>query len=155
MNPFITNKTERPAYDVLGDRYTLLLSSEETGNAYSLFEFYVPKGNGTPPHIHSLEDESFYILAGEIDFTIDQKTVRARTGDVIFAARGIPHHFTVVSDETARFICLTSPGGFEKFFAAVGTLVTDKSIPALPPTEDEIRKMMQIAPDFGLKILSR
>ena len=59
LQPLIQSKSDRTAYDVLGDRYTLLLSAEETGGAYSLFDFEVPPGRGSPPHIHSREDESF------------------------------------------------------------------------------------------------
>lgn len=153
LGPLIANKADRPAYDVVGDRYTVLLSSPETGGAYSLFEFHVPKGNGSPPHVHSREDESFYVLSGEVDFSIDGKVTRVKAGDVIFGARGIPHNFTGVSETPARMICLTSPGGFENFFAAVGTLVADKSVPPKPPTDEEIQKLMQLAPNFGLKIL--
>lgn len=153
MNPLIASDADRPVYDVLGDRYTLLLSAEETGGAYSLFVFEVPTGRGPPPHIHSREDESFYVMSGEVDFTINGKKTRARAGDVIFGPRDIPHSFTGASEVPARMICLASPGGFEKFFGAAGAIVTDKSSPPAPPTDDAVRRLLDVAPLYGLTML--
>lgn len=150
---FVANQVERPAIDVMGERYTVLLSAEETNGAYTLFEFHVPKGHGPPPHVHSREDESFYILSGELDFMLDGNINRVRAGDVIYGPRNIPHTFAGASETPARVICLVSPGGFEKFFAAVGKVVSDKSIPAQAPTDVDIEKLMRIAADFGLRIL--
>lgn len=153
LQPIFTSDKNRPILEVLGDRYTVLLSAEETGGAYSLFAFNVPKGHGSPPHVHSREDESFYVLSGEVDFTIDGKKTRAVAGDVLFGPRGIPHEFTGASDTAARMICLASPGGFEKFFEAVGKRVTDISTPPAAPTDAEVQRLLKIAPQFGLEML--
>ncbi len=152
-NPIHANFDSRPAIDVLGDRYTLLFSSEETGGSYALLEFEIQKGRGSPPHIHSREDESFYVLSGAVDFMLDGKTVHAKAGDVVFGPRGISHNFTGASDVPARMICLVSPGGFEKFLVAAGTPVVDRDQPPPEPTEQAIQHLLKIAPEFGLTML--
>jgi len=54
------------------DLYTFKAVSEDTSEAYALFEVVVaPQGGGTPPHRHSRENESFYIL--ERKFPFDKK----------------------------------------------------------------------------------
>lgn len=118
-----------------------------------MFEFYVPKGHGSPPHIHSREDESFYVLSGEVDFMIDGTTRQARAGDVVFGPRGVPHNFTGASTEPARMLCVTSPGGFESFFAAIGRIVRSASEPIRGPTEDDVKRLIARAPEFGLTLL--
>lgn len=45
-----------------GDLYTFLATGKETNNAFFQFEAVVPPGGGPPPHTHSREDESFYIV---------------------------------------------------------------------------------------------
>jgi len=41
---------------VVGDRYTLKVSGEETGGAFALLEALVPPGGGPPPHIHEIPE---------------------------------------------------------------------------------------------------
>ena len=38
---------------VVGDRYTIKCSRNDTSGAYALLEAVVPPGRGPPPHIHS------------------------------------------------------------------------------------------------------
>ena len=47
---------------VVGDRYTIKASGEDTGGAFALFEAIVPPQAGPPPHVHHREDEAFYFL---------------------------------------------------------------------------------------------
>ena len=55
---------------VAGDVYTLKLAGADTGGRCSLLEFVVPPGGGPPPHVHTREDEAFYVTAGELTFTV-------------------------------------------------------------------------------------
>ena len=55
---------------VVGDVYRFLVTGDETNGKYALWEAIVPPGGGPPPHVHSREEEGFYILAGEITFTV-------------------------------------------------------------------------------------
>jgi hypothetical protein len=43
------------------------------------------------------------------------QTFAARTGSFIFLPRDIPHAFLVGSDQRARLLQMTTPGGFEQF----------------------------------------
>jgi len=51
---------------VVGDVYRFLATGEDTNGKYALLEAIVPPGGGPPPHVHSREEEGFYILEGEI-----------------------------------------------------------------------------------------
>ena len=50
---------------IVGDIYRFLATGEETGGQYALLEAVVLPGGGPPPHIHSREDETFYVQEGE------------------------------------------------------------------------------------------
>lgn len=151
--PLIVETADRPAFWVVGDRYTVLLSAEETGGAFSLFEFVVPAGRGSPPHIHHREDETFVVIEGLVEFTVAGVARRVGAGGVVFGARGVAHNFRNVGDGDARMIVTTTPGGLERFFAAAGVPAADRvSTPPAPGPEDKAR-MLAIAAGHGIELL--
>jgi mannose-6-phosphate isomerase-like protein (cupin superfamily) len=61
---------------VVGDVYRFLATGEETNGKYAMWEAIVPPGGGPPPHVHSREEEGFYILEGEITIQIGDERIR-------------------------------------------------------------------------------
>ena len=106
---------ERPALNVLGMPLTMLCEARETGGAWSLFEEDVPKGMGPPPHRHDW-DEAYYILAGEVHFTIDGETVSSGPGDFNYLPRGTVHGFKGGSESPARVLIFAAPAHGSEFF---------------------------------------
>src|ERR687889_369051 len=99
----------------LGCLFTVLADSQETGGQYGLIESLSPKGTEPPRHVHSREDETFYLLEGEITFYIGDETYKATPGMFVSAPRGVPHSYTFETD-VIRMLVLVAPGGFEEFF---------------------------------------
>src|SRR5712692_8932007 len=60
---------------VVGDVYRFLATGDDTNGKYALWEAIVPPGGGPPPHVHSREEEGFYILEGEITFRSEERRV--------------------------------------------------------------------------------
>src|SRR6516162_6326168 len=91
---FLVNKPgEGRTVAVVGDVYRFLATGEDTSGKYALFEALVPPGGGPPPHVHSREEEGFYVLEGEITFTIDDKRLVASAGMFANMPVGTPHSF--------------------------------------------------------------
>lgn len=151
--PLIARTEDRPAFWVVGDRYTVLLSAAETGGAFSLFEFVVPAGRGSPPHIHHAEHETFVVIAGEVEFTVAGTPTRVGPGGVVFGARDVPHNFRNVGTTEARMIVVCTPGGLERFFAAAGVPAGDRTSTPPAPTEADKARMIAIAPQHGVELL--
>ncbi|NBN77489.1 cupin domain-containing protein [Microvirga tunisiensis] len=151
--PLISHLHERPAWWVVGDRYTSLLAAEETGGSFSLFEFIVPAGRGSPPHIHHAEHETFVIISGEVEFTVAGTASRVGPGGVVFGARGVAHNFRNVGESEARMIVICTPGGLERFFAAAGVPTTDRTATPPAPTQDDKARMIAHAPAFQVELL--
>ncbi len=61
------------------------------------------------------EDETFYVLEGEITFYVGDETYKATPGGFVYAPRGVPHSYTFETD-VIRMLVLVAPGGFEEFF---------------------------------------
>jgi mannose-6-phosphate isomerase-like protein (cupin superfamily) len=109
------------------------LSAEQTGGRLSVLEITEPPNAEAPLHVHHRDDESFWIVEGDVTFEVGGTTVHARAGDFAFAPHAIPHRYTVGS-EGCRMLFIMTPGGFEQ-------LVRDMSVPAqaraLPPAVAE------------------
>jgi mannose-6-phosphate isomerase-like protein (cupin superfamily) len=82
-------------------------------------EALVPPGGGPPPHIHRREDETFYVLEGEIEFVLGEETIVAGAGDFVSVPRGSVHCFRNSGAETARLVLTFTPAGIEKWFEEI------------------------------------
>jgi quercetin dioxygenase-like cupin family protein len=130
---------------------TLLLvraSGEQTGGAFSLFEVTLPRGASPPLHSHP-QDESFYVLEGELTLSLEGKQTTLKPGSFAFIPRSLPHTFRVES-ETAVTLTLSTPAGIENFLRDVGA---PAERPTLPPADarrpsDEERRAAEQASDL-------
>lgn len=80
----------------------------------------VPPGTGAPPHTHDREDESFYVLSGELLIELEGEPAphRVGPGGFFFGARHRRHAFRNVSDKPARVLILSAPScGLDQMFA--------------------------------------
>jgi quercetin dioxygenase-like cupin family protein len=98
-----------------GGVLTMKATAAETGGAFLLFEDFMVRGKMTPLHLHAHEDETLYVLEGEILVHIDGKEHTVGRLGVAVAPRGVPHAFLVTS-ETARVLTLQTPGSAEAFY---------------------------------------
>ncbi|HEY9613295.1 quercetin 2,3-dioxygenase [Allocoleopsis sp.] len=141
------------SYWVLGDLYTLKAMGEDTGKAYALMEILVQPQSATPPHIHSREDEAFYIQEGELEFQVSDRTIVATPGTFVHSPKGQLHSFKNRGSKPAKMLCWVTPAGLEKFFAEVGVLFEERSPSPPPVSPADIEKIMATAPKYGLEII--
>jgi quercetin dioxygenase-like cupin family protein len=105
-----------PAFWGPGDHYTFLVTGAESGGAYFAMQALVPPGGGPPPHIHTREDETFYLLEGSVEFLLGERRVVAGPGDFVNVPRGTVHRFQNTGTATARIILTFTPAGIEHWF---------------------------------------
>lgn len=98
-----------------GGFFKVLITPGQTGGSMALVDMTLPKGVEPPVHMHSREDETFYVLEGAMTFHIGETVVKAAVGEAVFAPRLVPHHFEITS-ESARFLTLITPGQFLDYF---------------------------------------
>ena len=144
---------EGVAVSAVGDVYRSLATGAQTGGAYALSEARVLPGGGPPPHLHTREDEAFFILEGEIVFTLGGRRIVAGAGTFVQAPRDIAHAFKNESAAPARMLIMVTPPGFEQFMAEFAQPVPSFDSPPLPVTHADIERMLAVAPKFGIEIL--
>lgn len=153
IDPVLIPPGKGSAYWVTGDLYTFKAVSKDTGEAYALMELVIQPNGGAPPHIHTQEDEAFYIQEGELKFQLDEQIIVATPGTFLHSPKGQIHSFTNVGTTPAKVLCWNTPAGLEKFFAEVGKPVQDTdSEPPLVSAAD-IEKLLATAPKYGLEII--
>jgi quercetin dioxygenase-like cupin family protein len=132
---------------------TFLATGDDTQGQFALQEHVGRKGNVPPPHIHHREDETFYVLEGEMTFFIGDRTIKAAPGTMVFAPRDVVHSFTIDSEQV-RILVMNTPAGVEEFFKECSVPAPSMTLP--PPAEisySEIQKMMALAPKYGYEIV--
>ena len=130
---------------VPGHKVALKVVSADTDVAYSLLEVELD-GDGPPQHIHKAEDEAFYVLEGEINVLLGERTFKATAGSFVRIPRGTVHTFSRIGQEPAKLLAIFSPAGFEQFFdEAVDLDVTD--------TEAYVAKANALAEKYNMEIV--
>jgi quercetin dioxygenase-like cupin family protein len=145
--------TEGRTIAVVGDVYRFLATSDDTHGRYAMWEAIVPPHGGPPPHVHSREEEGFYILEGEITLQAGDEQIVATAGMFVNMPVGTPHSFKNESSKPAKMLITVAPAGLESMFVEVGVPLTEGSITALPPSQEGIEKLLAIAPKYGIEIL--
>lgn len=152
MQTGFTRPGEGRSVWVVGDRYTIKTGGEETGEAFALVEAWVPPGSGPPPHMHTREDEAFYVLEGTLTFHADGQSFEAGPGAWITLARGSLHRFENRGEGPARMLILVTPAGLERFFLEVGKPVVTGEPAEGRPLPEDIGRLLGVAPRYGLEI---
>ncbi len=149
--PILRQPNEGQTVAVVGDVYRFMATGDDTDGRYAMFETVVRPGGGPPPHIHSREEESFYVVEGEITFQVGDQRIVAKAGTFANMPVGSLHSFRNDTNKPARMIISVVPAGLEKMFLEVGQPVAF-GLQAPPPSQAEIDKLLAVAPSYGIEI---
>lgn len=140
--------------NVLGDAYTILATSDQTNDAYVTVHARVLPGNGPPPHIHTHEEESFYVLEGEMTFWLAGEPMKAGPGSFVRIPPGRPHTFKNQTEREAQMLFTLVPGRrIDRFFRSIASPLPPGETPT-PPTPETIARVLEQAPHYGIEILT-
>jgi mannose-6-phosphate isomerase-like protein (cupin superfamily) len=116
---FHGTKTNTQVLDVFGVHIRIMMPSDATDGALSIFEDHNEPGAGPPLHVHYDADEIFAVVSGQYKFICGDSVIEAGAGDVVLVPRGAPHTFLNSGPGPGRLIVTMRPGGFERYFKAV------------------------------------
>lgn len=134
-----------PGHDVL-----LLSDKDGTPSRAAILEIAIPARTfGAPPHIHSNEDEHFYVLEGNVEFLDRNETFSVSAGSLVVLPRGHLHGFWNRSEQAARMLLVITPGDMASFFDAVVADVRSKN----PNSPDKMGAIIaEVANKYGVSV---
>jgi quercetin dioxygenase-like cupin family protein len=155
--PTVTGYAARPGEGerlwIVGDTMTFKATAADTRGGLLLLENLTAPGGGPPPHVHTREDEFFYVLDGTFEIRIGDEAHTLSAGGFAFVPRGTVHNFRNVVDRESRILIGFTPGGIEGFFRESGRPAVDDG-PAPPLDDDEIARTTVAAQRYGLEAVA-
>jgi quercetin dioxygenase-like cupin family protein len=142
-SPAVVRQDEGRVLHAFGQEVTILLDGERTHGKLTTFINVNPPGDGPPPHYHSTEDETFYVLDGRAGFLVNGEWREVGPGGSAFMPRGSVHTFKNVGDQPLRLLVMTTPSGFEKFFRRC-----DEEF--AKPGGPDMSRVLQISEEHGI-----
>lgn len=121
---------------VIGDKATLVKTSDDTNGEYTLMEIEVMPGGGNAVHVHETYSENFTVLEGRLTVSLNGLNRDLEPGESKTIPPNSPHCFSNYSNAPVKFLVEFRPAqpGFEKAIAigyglAADGLVDKKSMP--------------------------
>jgi quercetin dioxygenase-like cupin family protein len=103
----------------LGSRIACKVTSESTGDEYTVLEVLLEKGQGSPLHVHRRESETIYVAEGECVVGDDGQEQTVSAGAVVVFEKGTPHFFRNDGEAKTKLIVTAIPGGLDRYFEQV------------------------------------
>ena len=109
-------------------------------------------GRRIPKHVHSREGESWYVLDGELTFSMDDSEFTAPRGSFVYLPIGVAHEVRNSSAGPSAFLQIFTPAGLEQYFVERAVLANKKTnqgdYAGLDPAEHA-----ELAKNYGLRFL--
>ncbi len=150
--PTVVEPGAGPVIAAVGDHYRFLAVGGQTDSRYAIWHATVHPGGGPPPHVHSREEEGFYVLSGELTFFANGESFVGKPGTFVNLPTGCEHRFRNETDEPAEVLILVAPAGLEEMFRRTGVEVTGEDLSPPTVTPEEIERIKSIAPEYGVEI---
>jgi quercetin dioxygenase-like cupin family protein len=145
----ISERGQGDAVWMLGGRYEVKASSEQTNGAMTVMEMWMPAGMGPPPHTHP-GTESVYVLEGRVRYNIGGDTLDGAPGAFFHIPAGTLENFEPT--EETRVLVVYTPGGIDNFFAEAGEPAAGPGLPPVPEGPPDLERLTSIAARYGMDI---
>lgn len=148
----IHNPDVQRAVWFLGGLLHLRAGGAESGGRWGLVDHFVERGYCSPLHVHTRDDETFFVVEGTIRVVCGDAEYLVSAGGLAILPMGQPHAF-VVTSPTARLLTLAEPAGFEDFVAELGTAPTGPGLPPASAEPPDSAALAATAVRYGIEIV--
>lgn len=110
---------------VLSDLVNIKLTAKESQNAMAVMTIDLPPQSFVPPHSHAVEEEGYFVLAGEMLMHLAGKEVVVSQGDFIHVPAGQMHGYRNPHATACKMLAWTIGGAIDEFFVEMGDKIRD------------------------------
>ena len=101
MDNLVMDRSAGTQFELVGEKITIKAFGKDTQGRYSLMHWVSSPGMNAAPHVHEEYEETFYILDGELEFTLGSDSIAARPGDFVRVPPNVRHGYQNKSDRPA------------------------------------------------------
>jgi quercetin dioxygenase-like cupin family protein len=141
----VLKRQEGQSVRVLGDLVCIKLPSAQSAHRMAVVTVEVPPGGEVPPHTHAQEEESYYLLEGEMLVQVGNTKVTIEAGDFVHVPAGTVHGYQNLSDQPIRFLAWAVGGAIDHFFLEMA-----EQIQVVP---DDLAKVPAILQKYGIHVV--
>ena len=127
-----------------GERARTRVSHRQTRGKLSVVEFRCPLNFGPPRHLHREDDEVLIVRQGVIAIWLPDRTMLARSGDLVYLPRRVAHAWCAIGTEEPILEIITAPGHFESWLR----LITERRF-----EQDNLEALREIASEAGMVVI--
>lgn len=111
---------------VTGEALTFLQTAKDTNGEKLVFDLLLNPGSTVPmKHVHTMQDEIFEIVSGEVNIEVGKELKHLKAGDKAVMPKNIPHRWWNESSEEARLTVTFIPAhNTEDFFIQMFALAS-------------------------------
>ncbi len=96
-----------------GNSFVVKLGAADTEGRYTIQDETWPTSFKVGPHYHKEHAETFYMLDGQLSWTVGGETRIIGAGDLVYIPPNTVHSVFVVGSKPAHVLFIYSPGGYE------------------------------------------
>jgi quercetin dioxygenase-like cupin family protein len=149
--PFAAPAGEGELIDIGTAAFLVRATADGTGGVLTMFE-ELPPLLDTSRHVHRYEDETFYVLDGEVTLHVaGQHPLVLQAGEAAFAPRGVPHVYVVTSSTPAHWLGTSTGHQFASFVEALSTPAAEPTLPT--DVEIDPGHVAAVAARHGIELL--
>jgi quercetin dioxygenase-like cupin family protein len=135
---------KRPTFKEEHVKPEVVVSAVDSEGDFSLIdEVWSPKFQ-VPAHYHKSHAETFYIVSGQVEWTVGGQTQVLKAGDLVHIPAYTVHSVKVVGNADMRTLMLYQPGGFEEHMWFQESLTPEQL------KDPKIQKQLAMLQDFNL-----
>lgn len=103
--PVVTDDEEVTTRIIVGD--------DESEGRYTILSDLWKPGFAVSTHYHARHFETFFLVSGSAEWTVDGETRALKPGDAVYIPANAPHSARTLGDKPAHFVLIYSAGDYE------------------------------------------
>ena len=142
MNQQILQAGEGSSFPFAGGTLTIKEDGSRTRGELTVVEIQLPPSAAPPPqHLHHKHEETWYVLEGELEFTVGHDTAHVGAGGWVLIPIGVPHTFANPGGAPARFLSTMTPGFYLGYFQELAQRIGELHGKGEPPTRETLGRL--------------